>query len=148
VSNRWPAIVVAVAMSGAIVGGVLFYGYQPGGPLNPAATGMVDVLEVKWEQGGIPLGLAPGFTAPTGSAVPVYWPLSCETVPGFNESCSTGNVSIVTPGFGLASTNTPATWYSGPSNSTFVVNATVVMPSGRYTGNLEIDLEIDLSASE
>ncbi len=139
--DTWLYVVFSVAIAGVVIGGLLWYAYEPGGPLNPAAPPViVTVHEVIWEQGNSSLGSAAGFTAATGWTVPLSWWLTCDAFFGYNESCKTGSVYILTAGFGLASTNAPATWYSGTSSAGFQVTVSVLTPSTNYTGDLVIDL--------
>jgi hypothetical protein len=140
-SDLWLYVIFSVAIIAVVVGLVLFYEYQPGGPLNPRPTPVkVEIYEVVWEQYNNSLGTQPGFSTIVGWTVNVSWSLTCQSFFGFNESCSTGSVHIVTPGFGLVSTNAPHTWYSGSTSADFVVRVGVLMPTTNYTGDLTIDL--------
>lgn len=138
--SRWLVLCGALLIGGIVLGSLLWYEYQPGGPLNPSTPIEVQVSEVVWEQDNSSVGTSPGFSVIGGSPVNVAFTLTCDSFLGFSDTCKTGSVYIHTPGFGLQSTNAPASWSSGPTSSTFTVYATLVAPLTAYSGTLALDL--------
>jgi hypothetical protein len=114
-----------------------YYEYRPGGPQNPY---VVKVGQVIWTQNGAALSTTPGFSVHAGKHAMVGVSEPCASFFGYPETCSSGSVYILTPGFGIASTNAPFSWSSGSSGASGTITVYLTTPSSSYTGNLEIDL--------
>ena len=130
------SIIVAVVV---VIAGVSVYEYEysPGGPLNPY---IVSVHQVLWTENGGALSAGPGFVRHAGLSQDVYVSLPCTSYFGFAQNCKTGSAYVQTPGFGVASTNAPATWSSGSTNALFQVYVQLLLPDHAYNGNVTIDL--------
>ena len=144
-SRRWLYVVIGVVIAAVLVGSIVWYEYSPGGPLNPYH---VKVTEVIWQVDGQPYASEPGFGHLAGKSASLQVVLYCYPSQGvFGEydsvECGSGSVYILTPGFGLVSTNAPFAWWSGtdPDGTTATVSVTVSLPQGSYNGNLTINLE-------
>lgn len=144
-SRRGVFVVIAIVVIVAVVAGsVLWYEYQPGGPQNPYK---VHVTQVIWTTEGQSVASSAGFNLNAGKTVSesyTEWCLPTTGLFGTYEAvtCLSGSPYIETPGFGLAWTNAPFEWSSGtsPLGVSGVVDVTVQLPSGSYTGNLTIEV--------
>jgi hypothetical protein len=137
VPKKLIAGLVAIVVVAVVVVAVYQYEYRPGGPQNPY---LVKVSQVIWTKNGNALSTGPGFTKRAGTNIEIGTTLSCSSFLGFPSTCSTGSVYILTPGFGVVSSNAPASWSSGPSGATFSVQVDISVPDSSYSGTLAIDL--------
>jgi len=139
---RWVYAAIAVAVVAAVVGSILWYEYAPGGPQNPFK---VHITEVDWLIDSQPYETGGPFTLKGGSTAELSIGLNCEPVNGFfgvtPQTCSSGSVTIETPGFSLINTNAPFTWSSGYAGQGATVDVWIHFPNHDYTGALVINLE-------
>jgi hypothetical protein len=137
--RRWLYVILGVAVAVVVVGSVLNYEYEPGGPMNPYK---VHVTEIIWLLVATIVLVQPGFTSNAGSTVYVSIPEPCSPLYGAPTNCTSALIDILTPGFGLVATNTPLTWSSGTTGKTVTLYAYVSLPPTNYLGNLTIGLVV------
>lgn len=136
-SRRWLFVVIGVVIAVIVAGSVLAYEYEPGNALNPYHVYVTQVVWA-WQSNDTLIATSAGFDHLAGQTVWLGVALWCSSFLGFSETCSSGNVAIATPGFGLISTNTPFSWSSGSSGASAAITIHVRLPSGSYSGELDI----------
>ena len=141
IARRWLLVTVVVVVVAAVVGSVVWYEYEPGGPLNPYR---VQVSQIIWDWGGSTYHVSGGVSFHAGTVHEFEVNLYCA--PGYfffyySVDCNTGSVYILTPGFTFHSSNAPYTWASGDSGSDATVWVWVSFPTHSYSGPLEISLQ-------
>jgi hypothetical protein len=135
---EWVLPVTLLVIVAIVAGSVLWYEYAPGGPQNPYK---VHVSQVEWLVDGAPYSNSSGFTLKAGSTAELSLGLWCAPYTGFfggPQTCSSGSVTVETPGFTLSNSNAPFTWSSGESGAVGSVYVWVTLPNHSYSGLLVI----------
>ena len=123
--------IVGIVAFGAVAAGLLAYGEQPGGALNPT---MIHVSSVTWSVGTTVLNPGPGFTARPGTPFTLVLRdtnclLGCSLINLTTASVSPASFSVDRVLLPLI-----------PPGETGNLTVTVQTPSGSYSGPLYVEL--------
>lgn len=128
---------IAVLVVGALLLSIDYYETRPGGPLNPIRS---RVTQVVWTLNNQPFSSSPGFSIHAGWITVVSTNEYCPAGFYVPQTCYSGSVYVVTPGFGLAGTNAPFQWSSGDSGAYAAIIVEIKAPPYGFTGNLTINI--------